>query len=281
MINIVYRILEYILPFSWIQYDFMKNAFLAVIIVAPLFGLIGTMVVNNKMAFYSDALGHSALTGIAIGMLFGIQDPVISMIAFGIIFALIIYSLKSKNLSSNDTVISVVSSTAVALGLVLLSQGGNFSKYSSYLIGDILSISQSDLLLLLITFIIINIFWAIFSNKLVLLSLDKLLAKSKNVNVKLIEILFLIIVAIVVMASIKWVGVLIINSLLILPAAASRNISKNIKQYSSLSILFSYISAISGLIISFYLKTATGPTIVLVSALIYLLTVMFKVKENE
>ena len=279
--NIVYKVLEYILPFSWIQYDFMKNAFLAVIIVAPLFGLIGTMVVNNKMAFYSDALGHSALTGIAIGMLLGIQDPVISMIAFGIIFALIIYSLKSKNLSSNDTVISVVSSTAVALGLALLSQGGNFSKYSSYLIGDILSISQSDLLLLLITFIIINIFWAIFSNKLVLLSLDKLLAKSKNVNVKLIEILFLIIVAIVVMASIKWVGVLIINSLLILPAAASRNISKNIKQYSSLSILFSYISAISGLIISFYLKTATGPTIVLVSALIYLLTVMFKIKENE
>ena len=157
--NIVYKVLEYILPFSWIQYDFMKNAFLAVIIVAPLFGLIGTMVVNNKMAFYSDALGHSALTGIAIGMLLGIQDPVISMIAFGIIFALIIYSLKSKNLSSNDTVISVVSSTAVALGLALLSQGGNFSKYSSYLIGDILSISQSDLLLLLITFIIINIFW--------------------------------------------------------------------------------------------------------------------------
>lgn len=278
--DIIYKILEYVLPFSWVQYDFMKNAFLAVIIVAPLFGLIGTMVVNNKMAFYSDALGHSALTGIALGMLIGIKDPVISMIAFGIIFALIIYSLKNKNLSSNDTIISVVSSTAVALGLALLSQGGNFSKYSSYLIGDILSISQNDLLLLIITFVVINIFWAIFSNKLVLLSLDKLLAKSKNVNVKLIEILFLIIVAIVVMVSIKWVGVLIINSLLILPAAASRNISRNIKQYSSFSILFSYISAISGLIISYYLKTATGPTIVLVSALIYLFTVMFKVKEN-
>lgn len=279
--EIIYNVLEYILPFSWIKYDFMKNAFLAIILIAPLLGLIGTMVVNHKLAFYSDALGHSALTGIALGMLFSIDDPVISMVIFGIVFALIIYSLKNKNLSSNDTIISVVSSTSVALGLVLLSRGGNFTKYSSYLIGDILSISQKDLIFLLLSFILINVFWFIFSNKLVLITIDSMLAKSKGVNVKLIEILFLIIVAIVVMVSIRWVGILIINSLLILPAASSKNISGNIRQYCIYSIVFSYISAISGLIISYYIKTATGPTIVLVSAFIYLITVLFKQKANK
>lgn len=276
----IYNIVEYILPFSWAQYDFMKNAFLAILIISPLLGLIGTMVVNNKMAFFSDALGHSALTGIAIGSIIGINDPVISMIIFGIVFAIMIYSIKSKNVSSNDTIIAVFSSTAIALGLALLSRGGNFSKYSGYLIGDILSISQNDLCLLLIAFIFILVFWLIFSNKLLIISINNLIAKSKGINTKFIECLFVIIVAITVMISIRWVGVLIINSLLILPAAASKNIAKNIHQYSGYSIFFSLFSGIFGLISSYYLKIATGPTIVLIAAIIYFVTLASRIKEN-
>ncbi|MCX8074845.1 MAG: metal ABC transporter permease [Clostridia bacterium] len=272
----IYNVIEYIFPFSWSNYDFMKNALLAIVIIAPLFALIGTMIVNNKMAFFSDALGHSALTGIAIGSIIGIKDPVISMIIFGILFAYIIYSLKNKDISSNDTIISVFSSTSIALGLALLSKGGNFSKYSNFLIGDILNIGTNDLILIFIAFIIVITFWMLLSNKLLLISIDNALAKSKGINVKVVETLFIIIVAITVMISIKWVGILIVNSLLILPAAASKNISNNIRQYSLYSILFSVISGVSGLIISFYSKMASGPTIVLVAALIYFITVAMK-----
>jgi len=278
-LDIIYNIMEYIFPFSWCDYTFMKNAFLAILIIAPLFGLVGTMIVNNKMAFFSDALGHSALTGIAIGVMFGVKDPLIAMIAFGILFAYAINKIKGNDNSSNDTIISVFSSTSIALGLALLSKGGNFAKYSSYLIGDILSINPIELINLIVVFILIILFWIFFSNKLLLISIDTSLAKSKNIKVKIVENLFIIIIAILVMISIKWVGILIINSLLILPAAASKNISNNIRQYTVFSICFSILSGISGLIISYYNGIATGPTIVIVASIIYFITLIIKKRK--
>ena len=127
--DFIYNILNS-LPFEFIQYDFMKNALLAVIIITPLFALLGTMAVNNKMAFFSDALGHSAFTGIAIGILLGLGNPVLSMVAFGIFLGLVISRVKSFKTASTDTIISVFSSVSVALGIVILSKNGGFSKYS-------------------------------------------------------------------------------------------------------------------------------------------------------
>uniref|UniRef100_UPI003FEE4F46 metal ABC transporter permease n=1 Tax=Candidatus Fimivicinus sp. TaxID=3056640 RepID=UPI003FEE4F46 len=110
--NVIYQILDAILPFSWLDYHFMKNAFVAVLLITPLLGMLGTMAVNNKMAFFSDALGHSALTGVALGVLLGIQNDLISMIAFGVLLALVITRVKAAKTASADTVISVFSSTA-------------------------------------------------------------------------------------------------------------------------------------------------------------------------
>ena len=124
----IYFLLDLLLPFSWADYGFMKNALLAMLIIAPLMGVLGTMAVNNKMAFFSDALGHSALTGVALGVLLGIKNEIISLVAFGVLLALIITRVKNKGSASSDTVISVFSSTAVALGLLVLSYGGGFSK---------------------------------------------------------------------------------------------------------------------------------------------------------
>ena len=90
---------------SLFQYDFMVSAFIAVLIITPLFGILGTMIVNNKMAFFSDALGHSALTGIAVGVVFGIPDTNLSMVIFGIAFALLLNWIKSKSTASTDTII--------------------------------------------------------------------------------------------------------------------------------------------------------------------------------
>ena len=114
--------------FSWLQYDFMKYAFIAVLIITPLFGMMGTMIVSRKMAFFSDALGHSALTGIAIGVVLGVNNTNISMILFAIVFAILLNQLSSKVVASTDTVISVFSSCSMAIGLAILSKGGNFSK---------------------------------------------------------------------------------------------------------------------------------------------------------
>ena len=153
---------------SWLSYDFMRNALLAVVIITPLFGIMGTMIVNKKMAYFSDALGHSALTGIAVGVVCGMKDTTISMVIFAIIFSLLLNKIGSLNTASTDTIISVFSSCSVAIGLAILSRGGNFSKYSSILVGDILSISHREIIYLILIFIVTILFWLISFNKLML-----------------------------------------------------------------------------------------------------------------
>lgn len=277
--NVIYNIIDTILPFSFLDYNFMKNAFIAVLLITPLFGMLGTMAVNNKMAFFSDALGHSAMTGIALGVILGIDNELISMIAFGVILALAITKVKSANVASSDTVISVFSSTAMAFGLVILSIGGGFSKYSQYLIGDILSITPTELLYLAVTLVVVTVIWAVIYNRLLLLSINADLAASRGVKTAVVENVFVVLVAVVVMLSIKWIGVLLINSLLILPAAAARNVSRNSRQYLGRSVLFAMVSGVGGLIASYYFNTSAGATIVLVSAIIFFITYILRRKK--
>lgn len=277
--SVIYNIIDTILPFSFLEYNFMKNAFLAVLLITPLFGMLGTMAVNNKMAFFSDALGHSAMTGIALGVLLGIDNELISMVAFGVLLALAITKVKSANVVSSDTVISVFSSTAMAFGLVILSIGGGFSKYSQYLIGDILSITPTELAYLAVTLVVVTVVWGLIYNKLLLLSINADLASSRGVKTVVVENVFVVLVAVVVMLSIKWIGVLLINSLLILPAASARNVSRNSKQYLSCSVLFAMVSGIAGLIASYAFNTSAGASIVLVSTMIFFLTYLLRRKK--
>lgn len=270
--GIIYSVMETLLPFSWVEFTFMKNAFLAIILIAPLFGLVGTMIVNNKMSFFSDALGHCALTGIAIGVMLGIGNYAVSMLGFALIFALGISAIIDSGISSSDTIIGVFSSAGIALGIVILSLRGGFSKYSGYLIGDILSITKNEIILLTFVLILAIMIWFLSFNKLMLSSLNKDMAQSKQINVKFYKNLFMILIAMIVTISLKWVGMLIINSLLVLPAASARNLVKNMKSYHIVSVLFSVFSGISGLILSYYMGTSAGATIVLISSIIFFVT---------
>jgi len=273
-----YSLVDVLLPFEWIQYAFMKNALLGVLLVTPIFGLLGTMIVNNKMAFFSDSLGHSALTGVAIGVILGIRNPIWSILFFSVLITIAILVVKEANTASTDTIIGVFSSTAVALGIVILSRNGGFNKYSGYLIGDLLSISPSDLLTLGIVFILVISLWVVIFNKLLLSSMNQSLARSRGIRVKLYEYLFTIMMAVIVTISIQWVGILIISSLLIIPAASSRNIAKNMRQYHVYSVLIALISGLTGLILSYFWGTATGATIVLVASGFFALTFVMKLR---
>ncbi len=268
----IYQFLDALLPFEWAEFAFMKNALLAVLIITPLFGLTGTMIVNNKMSFFSDALGHSAMTGIAIGVLLGVDNYLFSMLGFALLFALAISSIIESGTSSSDTIIGVFSSAGVALGIVLLSINGGFSKYSNYLIGDILAIRPSELLMLLIVLIAVLLLWFFCFNRLMTASLNPDLAASKRINARLYNTLFVVAIALIVTVSIKWVGILIINSLLVLPAASARNLAKGMRSYHGLSVLISLFSGVCGLIVSYYLGTAAGGTIVLVAAVLFFLS---------
>lgn len=258
-----------------LQYTFMKNALVAIIIITPLLGILGTMIVHKKMAYFSDALGHSALTGIAIGLVFGISDTNISMVIFAVVFAFLLNQINRKNLAATDTIISVFASCSTAIGLAILSRGGNFSKYSAILVGDILSITRREILYLIIIFVVTLLFWCVAVNRLNAISIHPTLAKSSNIKVKLIEDAFAILIALIVMLSIKWVGILLINALLILPAASSRNISENMREYHGYSVIFSVFSGLLGLVVSYYTNVATGPMIVIIASVIYFATYLY------
>ena len=278
MFDSLYNAIDFLLPFQWLSHTFMKNAFIAILIITPLFGLLSTMVVSNKMSFFADSLGHGAFTGIALGILLGGMDPMWGATLFSVCFAIAITVIKNKGTSSTDTIIGVFSPMSIALGLVLMSFSSSLSKFSSYLVGDLLSISQGQIVLLIFVFIAVITLWVLIFNKLLVTSLNTSLANSRGMNTLLIEIIFTCTIAVIVTITIRWVGLLIINSLLVLPAAAARNISKNVRQYHLFSILIAIFSGIVGLIISYYLNTVTGATIVLVASVIFFITLLAKRK---
>ncbi len=265
---------------EWMQYDFMRNALIAVILVSPLFALLGSMVINNQMTFFSEALGHAALTGIAIGAVAGLADPIWAMILFAILLTVIITLLRKYSAASTDTIVGLVMAFSVALGIVILSKYGGINKYSKFLVGDILTISAAETIRLAITLGAVLVLWIFFFNRLFLVSVNRSLAQSRGINVWMVEFVFSLTVALVVTVSIQWIGLLVINSMLILPAASSRNIARNVSNYTIIAVAISLISGIAGLIISYYCGTATGATIVLISMGFFILSLIWRMRRR-
>lgn len=270
----IYAVMDALLPLEALQFTFMKNALLAILLLTPLLGLLGTMAVNQQMAFFSDALGHSALTGVGLGILLGVGSDLVSMLVFGVIWAVLICRIKQTGAASTDTVISVFSSTSVAAGLLILSRGGSFAKYSSLLIGDVLAVTPLDLLWLLLALVIGVALWMAMYNSLLLSSVNAPLARSRGVMTRLTECAFVVLVAVAVMLAIRWVGVMLINALLILPAAAGRNLARTSRQHAAWSVAIALVSGVAGLLSAYAWDTSAGAAIVLYAAACYALSLL-------
>lgn len=267
-----YAICE-LLPLEFLSMTFMKNALLAVLVMAPLFGILSTMVVTGKMSFFSDALGHSGFTGIAIGVLCGSSFPLGYAVALAIVFSLLFSYVKVKSHQASDTIIGVFSSTAVALGIFIATMGGNsFTKFNTYLIGDILSVTPLEIGLLALVLLIVAVLWAVSSNRLFLTAVHPQLASTRGFGVTKNQILFTVMVAVVVTLAMSWVGLMVINSLLVLPAAASRNVAKNLRQYHLFSLLFALFGGLAGLITAYYVGCSAGAAISLYMAAVFAVT---------
>ena len=270
--SIWYAICEF-LPIEMLRWDFMKNALLAVLLMAPLFGLLSTMIVTGRMSFFSDALGHSAFAGIAIGCICGISAPIWMAVGFSVFFALLFSWVRSRSNQAADTLIGVFSSTAVALGIFIATLGGgSFTKYNKYLIGDILSVTGTEIGMLALVLVGVVAFWVLYSNRMALTAIHPELASSRGISVKLSQTIFTVAIAVVVTLAISSVGLLILNSLLVLPAAAARNVSKNLRQYHTFAVLFALVSCLSGLTVSYYWGCSAGAAISLALALIFAVT---------
>ena len=264
-------------PLEMLRWDFMRNALLAILVMSPLFGILSTMVVTGRMSFFSDALGHSAFTGIAIGCICGMAAPTWAAVGFSLVFSLLFSWVRSRSNQAADTLIGVFSSAAVALGIFVATLGGgSFTKYNKYLIGDILSVTPGEIGMLSLVLVAVIVLWILQSNRLTLAVVHPQLASSRGIRTDLANTVFCAAIAVVVTLTISSVGLLILNSLLVLPGASARNVAKNMRQYHSFSVLFALIAGICGLVASYLWGSSAGAAISLVLALIFTISFCFR-----
>jgi len=265
-----------LLPFEWADFAFMRLALLAVLFIAPLLGALGTVVVANRMAFFSEAIGHAAFTGIALGVIFGLANPLWSMVGFALLLTLAITWVRRRGGLSSDTAIGLVMAFTVSVGIVILSKGGDFARYTNFLIGDMLGVTAGDVAALGVLAVIVIALFLFFFNRLLLASVSPALARSRARHPGAAELAFACLLAVVVTFSLPWIGILVINALLILPAAAARNLARSTAEFFGWAVAIAIVSGVVGLIVSFYASTATGATIVLAAMAVYLVTLVFR-----
>ncbi|UCH81598.1 MAG: metal ABC transporter permease [Nitrospiraceae bacterium] len=257
---------------EYISYPFIQRALIASVMVGILCPFIGNFVVLRRMSFFSDAISHSAFAGIAVGALLGI-DLSMSSILMAVIISFVIAFLSERTSLSHDTVIGVAFSGSIASGMLIMGMmKGYRADLFSYLFGDILAITQRDLYIILSVAILAIVTMLVFFKSFLQITFNRELARVEGINVRLFEYLLFFIIAIVVTVSLKIVGIILVTSLIIVPAAAAKNVASNMRQLFSFSSLFGVLSGIAGLAGSVYLDTASGPTIVMISIGIFILT---------
>ena len=261
----LYDLLARLLPFDVMQARFMQQALLGLLLVAPMAAAMGVQVINFRMAFFADAIGHSAFAGVALGLIFAVS-PSWTMPLFGLAVGLAIMALQRRSSLSTDTVIGVVFAAVMAFGLAMVSRDRGVARdLQRFLYGDILTIAEPELLGLGALFLTVMVFQAWGYNRLLYVSLNPVVASVHRVPVALCQYLFAGLLALVVMFSVWAVGVLLVTALLIVPAAAARNFARSAGSMFWWSLLISTTSAVAGLLVSAqdWARTATGPTVVL------------------
>lgn len=261
----LYALLGRLLPFDCLQARFMQQALVGLLLITPMTAAMGVQVVNFRMAFFADAISHSAFAGVALGLIFAVS-PQWTMPLFGLFVGIAIMAMQRRTSLSTDTVIGVAFAGVMAFGLAIVSRDAGVARdLQRFLYGDILTISDAGILTLAALFIAVMVFQAWGYNRLLYVGLNAAVAQAHGVRVGGYQFAFAGLVALVVMLSIWAVGVLLVTALLVVPAAAARNLARSTGGMFWWAILVSTISAVVGLVISAqgWARTATGPTIVL------------------
>lgn len=262
------------LPIDCLKHAFMQQALLGLLLLAPVSAVLGVEVIHFRMAFFSDAIGHSAFAGVAIGLLLS-WEPRLTMLAFGILVGLGIVALQRRSNISSDMAIGVVFSAVVAFGLAVVSRShGTARSMQQFLFGDILTIGPDELVFLSALLPVVFLVQAVGFNSMLLVALNPVMARAHGVHVALWQYLFASLLAVVVIFSVWTVGVLLVTALLIVPAACARNVSRSLHGMFWWAIAISLFSAFTGLVLSAqpWMSTATGATIILVSCVLFALS---------
>lgn len=265
------------------QYEFVINGLLCALVIGPLLGVLGTMVMIKRMAFFSQAVGNAAMTGVAIGVLIGesYSSPYVSMFAFCLLFSLTLKYTQHRTSLSTDTLIGVFLSISLALGaslLLFVSARINTHVMESVLFGSILTVDHTDMnVLLIVTLICAGIGLPMY-NAMLLASIHPSLAHARGVRVRLVEYVFVVMVTLVTVACLKIIGAVLVEALLLIPAAAARNVSRTLGGLVACSVAIATLSCVLGVLVpmQFNIPVPTGGAIVLVAAAIFIATTVVR-----
>ncbi|WP_236166474.1 metal ABC transporter permease [Pseudomonas juntendi] len=264
-----------------LAYGFVVNALLAGLMIGPVLGGLGTLVVVKRFAFFSEAVGHAALTGVAIGILLGepYTGPYGSLFGYCLLFGILLNFLRNRTGLSPDTLIGVFLSVSLALGaslLLMLAGKINVHILENVLFGSVLTVSGQDLVVLGIVAILVLALALPLYNRIMLASFNPQLAAVRGVAVKTLDYLFVVLVTLVTVAAVKVIGAILVGALLVIPAAAARLVSQSMKGFFFLSVLIATISTLFGILlpIVFDLPVPSGAAIILVAGLCFALAAL-------
>ena len=256
--------------FALLEYPFMQRALLAGLFSGGLGGLLGSVAVLRQLSFFSDALGHSALLGISLGLLLGVE-PTAVLIPFAVVFALLVGELVERSRLPGDALLNVIYSSSLAIAVVLLrllkSRGGSLEQL---LFGDILGVNWSDVVLQGALLLAVLTYLLLTRRSQILVSLDPGLAMSQGVAVALQRLGFVVVLAVVVALSIKAVGVLLISAFVVIPACAARLLARGFGSYMALASGLGAGCGVLGLLLSGVLNLPSGPCVVIIQLLVFL-----------
>ncbi len=268
---------------SIFYYEFVVNALLCSIVIGPLLGCVGTMIVAKRMAFFSQAIGNAALTGVAIGVLIGesYTVPYVSMFSFCLLFGIVLNYTKPRTRMSADTLIGVFLSISLAVGASLVlyvSARVNTHILESVMFGSILTVSDLDMNVLLVVTIITLVVGLPLYNKMLLGSLNPSLAQVRGVNVQAIEYVFIVLVTLITVACVKIIGAVLVEALLLIPAAAARNLCRTLRSFVYTTMVLATLSCIGGIWIPMQwdIPVPSGGAIVILAAFFFILTTIIR-----
>lgn len=258
-----------------LQYPFMERALISGVVLAFVLAVLGVFVILKNMAFFADGIAHASLAGIAIGIIFSV-NPLLSAILLSVIFAIIIFFLQHSYKLSGDAAIGILFASGMAAGVLLISlQPGYQPELISFLFGNILAITQMEVIIVIIVSALVVAF--VFGNlkKLVLMSLDNETAQISGVKVKRLQLMINIILAVSVVLGIKVLGIILVSALLIIPITTAKLFAGSFKKLLVMSVVISEVTVLSGIFISYHYDLPTGPTIVLAGTCLFLIGIMF------
>lgn len=258
-----------------LQYPFMVRALIAGGILGIILTYLGIFVVLKKMAFFSDGIAHASLAGVAIGIIFSF-NPTATAIIFSAVFALLIYFLETKLKLSSDVTIGIIFTAGLSLGILLVSLTPGYQpELITFLFGNILSITKTEIITILIFSVIIVATIKILFKQITFMALNSELAYANNIKIKYLQPLLYVILAVAIVLSIKILGIILVSALLILPIATAKIKAKSLRQLTVEGIIWSEIFIITGLVISYYFDLPSGPTIVLTGSALFGLQALF------